>query len=120
MGAEFRADSVEGVETRLIAFQELFTFVKEFKNESYSLILSRLADLNIAAMKKQLDDFAGRNLNRLYDAPKAFPTELYRFFLNNQELEEEQEDKNFGSSLSLCSILPENISCRNTLYTIEP
>jgi hypothetical protein len=33
-------------ETKLIALQDLFTFVKEFKEESYSLILSRLADLN--------------------------------------------------------------------------
>lgn len=70
-------------ETKLIALQDLFTFVKEFKEESYSLILSRLADLNTFKMKKQLDDFVGQNLNRLYDAPKAFPTELYRFFLNN-------------------------------------
>ena len=36
-------------------------------------------------MKKELDDFVGKNLNRLYDAPKAFPTELFRFFQNNQE-----------------------------------
>lgn len=41
-----------GNQTKLIAFQELFTFVKEFKNEAYSLILSRLADLNIPSMKK--------------------------------------------------------------------
>lgn len=107
-------------ETKLIALQDLFTFVKEFKEESYSLILSRLADLNTFKMKKQLDDFVGQNLNRLYDAPKAFPTELYRFFLNNQELYEEDDDKRYGTTLSLTSILPEEISFKNTLNTISP
>lgn len=40
--------------------------------------------------------------------------------MNNQELEEEDDEKKFGTTLSLSSILPENISCRNTLYTIDP
>jgi hypothetical protein len=35
-------------------------------------------------------------------------------------MEEQDDEKKFGTSLSLSSILPENISCRNTLYTIEP
>jgi hypothetical protein len=71
-------------------------------------------------MKKELDEFVGKNLNSLYDAPKAFPTELYRFFLKNQELYEDEEDKQYGTSLSLTSILPEEISFKNTLNTITP
>jgi hypothetical protein len=95
--------------------------VKEFQEESYSLILSRLADLNTNQMKNELDNFVSKNLNRLYDAPKAFPTELYGFFLNNQELNEEEDDeKKYGTTLSLQAIFPEEVTFKNTMYTIKP
>jgi hypothetical protein len=71
-------------------------------------------------MKKELDGFVAKNLNRLYDAPQSFPTELHRFFEINQELYEEDDEKRYGTSLSLTSILPEEISFKNTLNTICP
>ena len=54
--------------------------MKEFTDESHSLILSKPVDIKINSLKKELNDFVGKNLNRLVEPPKAFLTELYRFF----------------------------------------
>ena len=91
----------------LIAFQDFFSFFKEFKEESFSLILSKPIELKLSTLKKELDDFSGKYLRRLVDPPKCFPTQLYRFFLNNIEINPLEEDRVSGSAITISSIFPE-------------
>ena len=105
---------------KLLALQDFFNFVKEFKEESYSLIISQMKPMNILGLKKELNSFVSKNLRSLFESPKSFPTQLYTFFLDNQELYEEDEEKIFGSAISLTSLFPEEVKFKNTLNVLEP
>jgi hypothetical protein len=101
----------DDTEKSLYAFQQMFKFMKEFKEESHSLILSRPVDLDLEFLKKELSkNFVDKYLNRLTDPPKIFPTELYRFFYNNNnENQEFEEDTSFGSAMTLNGGFPTDL-----------
>lgn len=105
---------------KLLALRDFFNFVKEFKEESYSLIISELKNINLISMKKELDVFANKNLNSLYETPKSFPTQLYRFFYDNQEIYEEEVEKTYGPALAIQSSFPEEVNFKNTMDRLEP
>lgn len=92
-GGNAELGMVSDNQVKLLALRDFFNFVKEFKEESYSLIISQLKEINLLSLKKELDNFANKNLNSLYETPKSFPTQLYRFFYDNQEIYEEEEEK---------------------------
>lgn len=94
----------------LYAFREMFSFMKEFREESYSLILSKPVDLDLNFLKSELNKcFIDKYLNGLTTPPKAFPTELYRFFYNNQETDAFEEDITYGSSITVNGQFPTSI-----------
>jgi len=99
-------------EKMLIAFQDFFAFFKEFKEESFSLILSQPLTLQLSSLRRELDEFTGRHLRRLTDPPKCFPTQLYRFFLNAIDANILDEDKAHGSALTMSSIFPSEVLLR--------
>lgn len=95
----------------LYAFSEMLSFMKDFKEESYSLILSKPVDLDLNFLKSELNkSFIDKYLNGLTTPPKAFPTELYRFFYNNQESDAFEEDITFGGAISLNGHYPSQIT----------
>lgn len=97
----------------LYAFREMFTFMKDFREESYSLILSKPVDLDLNFLKSELNkNFIDKYLNGLTTPPKAFPTELYRFFLNNQESNPFEEDITYGEAISVNGQFPSSIGLK--------
>lgn len=96
-------------ERELAAFIDLFSFMKEFSEESHSLILSTPVDIQIGKLKKELEGFVGRNLNRLVDPPKAFLTELFRFFKETQDVDAFENDIMFGDSFNLEERYPDGL-----------
>jgi len=104
----------------LAAFYELFTFMKEFTEESYSLILSKPIDIDVNFLKNDLNDFIGKHLNRVFEPPKAFLTELYRFFQGSQDLYEFEEDITYGKAFNLEESFPSNVSIIAKSHSFEP
>lgn len=100
----------------------MFKFMKEFKEESHSLILSRPVDLDLEFLKKELSkNFVDKYLNRLTDPPKAFPTELYRFFYNNNnEIDEFEEDITYGRAMTINGGFPQSMELVKINESIDP
>ena len=99
----------------LFAFRQMFSFMKEFKEESYSLILSKPADLDLDFLKSELNkNFIDKYLNGLTTSPRVFATELYRFFYNNAEIDEFEEDVTYGGAMTLNGNFPRSAELRNT------
>ncbi len=100
----------------------MFKFMKEFKEESHSLILSRPVDLDLEFLKKELSkNFVDKYLNRLTDPPKAFPTELYRFFYNNNnEVDEFEEDITYGRAMTINGGFPKSMELEKIPDSIHP
>lgn len=98
-------------DTSLIAFKDFFSFVKEFREEFFGLVLSKPIPLNMKSLIKALEDFSSRQLTRLTSAPKAFPSELFRFFENNANYDYfiNEADPTFGGSIFAASKLPEKV-----------
>jgi hypothetical protein len=117
---EYKGNYISENQVSLLALQDFFTFAKEFKEECYSLIVSQFKELNMAKLKKELEEFTSKNLNSLNETPKSFATQLYRFFLANQEIYEEEVDVTHGEALSLTAMFPEEVNFKNTLSTLEP
>lgn len=69
---------------KLLAFKEMLKFIEEFKEEGYGLILSETKELDLDGLKKELSQsFVDKYLKGLTKPPRAFPTELFRFFYNS-------------------------------------
>ena len=83
--------------------------MKEFKEESYSMIMSRPIKINLSLLKKGLNDFVGQNLNRLLESPIAFPTELFRFFLKNHHTQKEKYENYNGNCFTIENKFPKNV-----------
>ena len=100
---------VKEQEKHLSSFNDLFNFTKQFKDESYSMIISQPIKLDLDMLKSQLSVYSEKFLNRLYESPKAFLTQLYGFFLNNQEQGQFAEDSTYGKALTLDAFYPKRI-----------
>lgn len=100
----------------------MFKFMKEFREESHSLILSSPVDLDLEFLKKELSkNFVDKYLNRLTDPPKAFPTELYRFFYNNNnDIDEFEEDISYGDAMTINGNYPTHLELEKIESPIDP
>ena len=108
--------------TSLLAFEKFFTFVSEFKEECFGLILSKPIPPNPNIWKKEINEFNGRFLNGLLRNPKAFPSELFRFFESNanEDFEIEDVEKFYGDCITMSSSLPETIELFKTDVKLKP
>lgn len=84
--------------------------------------MSRPVDLDLEFLKQELSkNFVDKYLNRLTDPPKAFPTELYRFFYNsNQNRDEFEEDITFGGAMTMNGTFPSHLKLEKLDNTLDP
>jgi hypothetical protein len=68
------------VKNKLAAFRGFFDFSEEFTEEFYAMISSKMLNFNVNNVKEQLSKTLGNVIFDGIKAPKAFPTELMRFF----------------------------------------
>lgn len=68
------------VKHKLAAFRQFFDFSDEFAEEFYGMISSKMLTFNVANVQEQLSKQLGSVIFDGIKAPKAFPTELIRFF----------------------------------------
>lgn len=97
--------------------------MKEFNEESHGLILSKPIDLDLEFLKKELSkNFVDKYLNRLTEPPKAFPTELFRFFYNNNNTDQNdfEDDITYGKAMTLNGPYPSNLDFKKNSSPIEP
>lgn len=66
------------------AFTNLFRFSKDFKQEFFNAITSRFKGFDLEQKKAELNKMVGNIVSQSLIAPKAFPTELIRFFEKNE------------------------------------
>ena len=115
--------SHDDTEKNLFAFQQMFKFMKEFNEESHGLILSKPIDLDLEFLKKELSkNFVDKYLNRLTEPPKAFPTELFRFFYNHNNADQNdfEEDITYGKAMTLNGPYPSKLEFEKTASPVEP
>ena len=68
------------VKHKLAAFRNFFDFSDEFAEEFYGMVSSKMLNFNVASVQDQLSKQLGSVIFDGIKAPKAFPTELMRFF----------------------------------------
>lgn len=68
------------VKHKLAAFRSFFDFSDEFAEEFYGMVSSKMLTFNVASVQEQLSKQLGNIIFDGIKAPKAFPTELMRFF----------------------------------------
>lgn len=83
------------------------------------MLISQPVELKIKTLKKELDDYSLRHLNSLSNPPKAFLSQLFGFFLGNQEEETFQDDLQYGSGLTIQGDLPGKISVKEIVPSVE-
>jgi len=119
LNADLSPEAIKEEQKNLNSFSELFLFLKDFSEESYNMIISRPVKLDITQIKRQLARSTNDHLNRLYDSPKAFLTQLFRFFLRGQDQEELKEDDNYGNAFIIENPMPQLISIEPTNNEID-
>lgn len=67
----------------LEAFKKLFKFSEEFSQEFFGMISSKINYINLANIKSDLNKIISSTFSTLVAAPKVFPSELHRFFLQS-------------------------------------
>lgn len=74
--------------TTVEAFKQMFRFSMEFKEEFLNVISSSLTHQNIDHITNDISQCVMQNFSCPLKAPKAFPSELLRFF-SNEELQKD-------------------------------
>lgn len=67
-------------EVSLSAFKIFFRFSQEFKSEFLDMVTSRMAAYNQKDLLNETSKYFNQQLSQSLVAPKAFPSELFRFF----------------------------------------
>ena len=62
------------------AFKKLFKFSNEFPQEFFGMITSKVANVDLRIIKEESSKALLASLSQILSAPKAFPSELMRFF----------------------------------------
>jgi len=62
------------------SFLDFFDFFENFKEDCLNFITYKISNINIDSLKKELNDVKSKNLDSLLSAPRAFTSELFRYF----------------------------------------
>jgi len=84
-------------ENCLTAFKQFFKFAKEFKTEFYDFITSGMAAYNQKDLHNDTSKYFSQQLAQSLVAPKAFPSELFRFFEQTASKPQGSSHPNSGS-----------------------
>lgn len=75
--------------------------------------MSKFNPLNLKDLKNSIDEYSTNKLNNLLSPPKAFTSELIRFFVEQREAQNEQEDYEYIKSSVGGDVITANQSANN-------
>lgn len=102
------------------AFTEMLEFTKVFRDDFYSLISSRLTPINLKELKSDLSRELLNKFNSMNIAPRAFPSELLRFFeqKDRTSMRIDQRTLYHGTKIKVDDIFPEGMNIDRCLHQI--
>lgn len=78
------------------SLDNLFSFMNSFREEFFSLILSKCLLKNSEELREFLQKFKNQYLSNLVQGPKMFPSELFRYFENEVKRKNIPQSRNYG------------------------
>lgn len=102
------------------AFTEMLAFTREFRDDFYSLISSRLAPISLKDLKNDFSKNLLAKFSSLTVAPKAFPSELLRFFEQKKYFSSQIDERTLchGTKVVIEDEFPEGMNIDRCLYQI--